>query len=120
MSYEGREEHLCKNGHRWMIDCRYAWIDEEPVKCPAVGCTESSVWCHAIDDTNCDAVGFIPEEEWKKMLIEPAKVEECDKCHHVKVVAEERYRIPTKAQLWAMETITEDGHQQPLNKAGKL
>lgn len=98
MSYEGREEHICKNGHRWEIGCQYGEGPE-----PKCFCGAESVWCHNIDDTNCDAVGEIPEKEWEKFLISPVQTEECDKCHHVKVTAAPTYRVPTLKELRAME-----------------
>lgn len=65
MSYEGRVEHLCKNGHHWEHDCyqdcyQYMTADEDGVvlmhgaikicKCPV--CESEFVWSHSLDDTN--------------------------------------------------------------------
>lgn len=99
MSYEGSEEHLCENGHRWTIDCRYAFEESAP-PCPT--CQAPSVWIHHIDDTNCDSVGYIPEEEWAKLCTHQGVVVVCDHGFpHIKEPA--RYRVPTEEELRAME-----------------
>lgn len=105
MSYEGSEEHLCENGHRWEIGCRYDWDDEGELTCPYAHCGKKSVWYHSIDDTNCDSVGTIPEEIWEKFLIAPVQTKECPTCHHKEVIELARYKIPatTREELARLE-----------------
>lgn len=62
MSYEGRVEHICKNGHHWSHDCYEEcngyWgetengVDfiEQDETCPI--CKAEIVWTNQIDDTN--------------------------------------------------------------------
>lgn len=54
MSYEGYEQHICENGHRFDI-----YNDESP-KC--YHCGAASVWYNSVDDTNCAQEGYIPSE----------------------------------------------------------
>lgn len=113
MSYEGYEEHLCKNGHRFSIPCQYAFGDMEEVKCQF--CNEHSVWFNAVDQTNCDEYGAIQEADWEKFLIEPTKTETCSSCNHTKVISEARYRIPTKEELKNILTMMDsDGRVRYL------
>lgn len=98
MSYEGTEEYLCKKGHLWAGPCTYG--NEDAYPCPT--CGTPPVWMHSIDDTNCDAVGHIPDEEWDKLLISPQVRETCNLGHsHVK--EEARYRQPTGEELKEMQ-----------------
>lgn len=99
MSYEGREEHLCKNGHRWEIPCHYVFAEAPADLCPV--CSEPSVWYNAIDDTNCDAVGTIPDEEWAKLLITPERRETCN-LGHSHIMEHAQYRQPTQEELEGM------------------
>ena len=99
MSYEGRVEYLCEVGHRWTQQCDYS-MDEEPTPC--VFCDKKSVWEHDIDDTNCDAIGFIPDTEWEKLLISPEEVERCN-LGHTHVIKHARYRVPTDEEKRSME-----------------
>jgi hypothetical protein len=94
VSYEGREEHLCGNGHRWTIGCTY--MSSEVVNCPH--CQTPSVWAHGIDDTNCDSVGEIPDTEWAKFQLTSDVYVTCDHGFpHLKEAA--TYRIPTEDEL---------------------
>lgn len=97
MSYEGREEYLCAKGHLWVGPCLYG---NEPLTCHV--CDTPPVWMHSIDDTNCDAVGFIPDEEWDKLLLTPEVRKTCD-LGHSHTVEEATYRQPTTEELRAME-----------------
>ena len=58
MSYEGYEQHICANGHRFDMPCGYQyWEAEEAPKC---GCGAKSVWYNPVDQTNGDDWGYIP------------------------------------------------------------
>jgi hypothetical protein len=87
MSYEGRAEYLCKNGHRFILDCN----DYEPY---CKHCKDVPVWGNSIDDTNYDSYGHIPEKIWKSWIVTPARFEVCNLGHN-HMVAPEQYRIPT-------------------------
>lgn len=98
MSYEGREEHICGNGHRFMTPCSYG--GSLLPKCPY--CEQRSVWSHNIDDTNGDEVGFVPEEEWKQFEVTPEETAVCNLGHrHVTKAA--TYLVPSVSQLRQME-----------------
>ena len=86
MSYEGYEQHLCKNGHRFFCDCF-----EEVGVCPV--CEVESIWSNPVDETNCESYGIIPEWEWKKLLIKDAVVETCNLGHH-HITSEAIYKVP--------------------------
>lgn len=52
MSYEGYSQFLCKNGHRWSVDCHelmYCELEDYP-KCPK--CGEPAVWENMVNLTN--------------------------------------------------------------------
>lgn len=98
MSYEGEEEHLCKNGHRWAMPCQYSF-GEIDTQCPY--CPEVSAWSNSIDHTNGESFGEIPEEEWKKLEISGGCICTCS-CGNVHTKEEPRYRIPTEAELKKM------------------
>lgn len=99
MSYEGRVEYLCEVGHRWTEPCDYS-MDEDSHSCPV--CQKNSMWSHSIDDTNVDAVGFIPDMEWDKLLISPEKREVCN-LGHSHVTTHATYRVPTDEEKSLME-----------------
>lgn len=91
MSYEGREQHICKAGHRFDTGCRY---EDDLPPCPI--CQEPSVWYNAVDDTNCDSDGVILD--WSSLLLTPAVVETCS-LGHQHITKEATYRVPTEAEL---------------------
>ncbi len=91
MSYEGREEHLCEVGHRWAVSCYASWP-----KCPF--CGAASIWDNAIDDTNGNAVGTIPDEVWEGLLLSPERRETCN-LGHAHVVEQALYRTPTPDEV---------------------
>lgn len=87
MSYEGYNEYLCPEGHRWNMDC-----ESENLSCPT--CGQEQVWSNSVDNTNCYLDGAIPEEVWKQFEIEP-EIEETCNLGHKHVVKSAKYRIPT-------------------------
>lgn len=95
MSYEGREQHICENGHLFQIDCRFSYYESE-VNCPH--CSGHSAWSNDIDDTNGECMGEILQEEFDKLLISPAKYETCNLGHN-HLVSQAVYRIPNKDEL---------------------
>jgi hypothetical protein len=87
MSYEGRVQVLCKNGHYREFDC-YEWeylIDG--FKCPF--CQESAAWTNSVDDTNGDMVGYV-ELKVKRA----AHTCTCPRCSNTHRIAPEEYEIP--------------------------
>jgi hypothetical protein len=112
MSYEGHEQHLCAQGHLWVEPCSYGEPNE-----PCYVCKGPSVWCNAVDDTNCDSVGEILPEGWKSLELTPAVLETCNLGHpHVTRAA--TYRQPTELELEALRHYW-DGAQEkwiPLSR----
>lgn len=84
MSYEGYEQHICKNGHLFHNYDIYQFKGEE-VRCY---CGAESAWCNAVDDTNCYQEGFIPEDLFRSFSYS--------------VLA-----IPTEKELKKMQTYNE-------------
>ncbi len=80
MSFEGRYQLWCKNGHyREMDACAYEWVEDH-----------STCWCglewvvkNLIDDTNGEEVG----------KISPTLIEQ-KRCEHCGSILEEIYAIP--------------------------
>ena len=93
MSYEGHYNFLCQNGHLWTEPENYGSAGYGP--CPE--CKAEIVWQNAVDETNCDDVGVIPPDEWKKLLVTPEKVEVCNLGHHHNT-APAVYRVPTEEE----------------------
>ena len=103
MSYEGREQILCKDGHYRVPPARYG--GGKPLgKCP---CGAKDAWINQVDDTNGYEDGVI---DMTPFLIEPAKTHTCT-CGHVHVVEEERYRVPTPEETRKAQT-----YGQPDNR----
>lgn len=101
MSYEGYDEHLCKNGHRFTTDPFWCGpgYEEKPI-CPIAGCGKESVWHNSVDETNGPSQGKITEKGWDTLLIaDDKKVYTCSHCGHAKLVGHAKYRIPTEEEL---------------------
>src|ERR1700744_2306542 len=92
MSYEGRVQFICENGHLDTVSEPYGG----EVQCPT--CKGKVAWENSVDDTNCDAYGLIPDEEFAKVLVEPEVVEYCNLGHR-HVTADAVYRIPKEDEL---------------------
>lgn len=112
MSYEGREQHICKAGHYYETECSYSFEDIGRSKCH---CGQESAWFNMVDDTNCDAVGFIPESRFEVLT-----QEESETCNlgHKHVTKEATYKIPTQEQLviWRHYWDDQKGMYIPLSK----
>lgn len=98
MSYEGYEQHICKNGHRFDKNCDYG-NGPKPV---CSFCNAESVFCNCVDETNCEAHGLIPDSEWEKMVIQPEVTQTCPTCSHCKTVTPTIYRVPSEEELKMM------------------
>lgn len=102
MSYEGREQHICSNGHLFEMDCQYNMYSEDrSTYCPEYGCKAKSVWENMIDDTNGGSggsVGEIMESEFNKLLISPAVIETCNLGHQHQT-SPAIYKIPKEGGL---------------------
>lgn len=92
MSYEGRYQFLCKNGH-YFIEADYCGDYDQMEVCPE--CGELIRWKNSVDDTNYEAYGFIDIEMF---LVEHATIEKCD-LGHDHVVRRARYRIPSDEEM---------------------
>ena len=109
MSYEGYVQILCNNGHRFGIDA-YSDIDN----CPY--CGESIAFYNAVDVTNCDDYGIIPDVIWEKFLISPEKKEVCN-LGHEHIVEQAVYRIPSKEEVESMRYyLADDGNYVSVNQ----
>lgn len=90
MSYEGYEQHICRNGHRFDADCYSTG--------PTCHCGAKPFWSNSVDQTNCDEVGFITESEFKKLLVLEQKSEKCN-LGHMHITQHEVYRFPKEGEL---------------------
>lgn len=89
MSYEGREQLICTNGHYYEIDCHSSQI----CKCGA-----DAAWVNGIDDTNCDAYGEILFETLKeRFMISDSVIETCN-LDHKHLTKEAVFRIPSRKE----------------------
>jgi hypothetical protein len=64
MSYEGYAQVLCDNGHLYETGDDYMPQED----CPH--CGRPPCWVNPVNDTNCDAVGRIPEELFKLLFLD--------------------------------------------------
>lgn len=85
MSYEGRVQLWCEKGHYEIVVEPYA--EELPDKC---ACGAPIVFTNRVDDTNCDAYGFITPT-----LVTPAEMCTCQ-CGNVHAKTQPTYKIPQK------------------------
>ena len=83
MSYEGRQQVWCGNGHYWEIDA----YDTDSASCPT--CKAKVALVNSVDDTNGDSYGYIEPIEQV-----PAKHCTCA-CGNKHVTEPARYKIPT-------------------------
>lgn len=110
MSYEGRIQLFCQNGHYLVREAGYN-LDEEEAPCH---CGARLVWSNAVDDTNCEAFGEIPESVLKdKFMVSDEVVETCN-LGHKHVTKERVYRIPSIAETDSLCTFRPDGGGQVL------
>lgn len=90
MSYEGRIQCLCRNGHRFTLD---AYSEANNCHCSA-----RIVFHNDVDDTNGEACGEIPNHCWEQLIISPEEVEVCNLGHR-HIMKEALYRPPTPGEL---------------------
>lgn len=111
MSYEGREQHICANGHQFDTNAKYQF-DESPVYCQY--CGAESVWYNPVDDTNGEAYGEIVD--WRSLQLTAGYSETCN-LGHLHVIEEATYRIPTKEELEKLQCFfsQEDCLYRPVN-----
>jgi hypothetical protein len=105
MSYEGHVQALCESGHLNVYDCRYWYANEKEMIELSCQCGSKIVWENNVDDTNCESYGEIDMEQF---LITPQVNQECPTCHHLSIVSQAVYRIPTEeerqnARCWRPE-----------------
>ncbi|MCZ2224659.1 MAG: hypothetical protein LC122_13630 [Chitinophagales bacterium] len=104
MSYEGHEQHFCKNGHLFTED---DWMSRASInvpKCPY--CQEESVICNPVDDTNFESYGIIPDFELAKLMISSSY--ECKCGCPVKHIVPAVYRIPSRDEIEHMRYYQPD------------
>jgi len=107
MSYEGHEQHLCKNGHLWVEPYSYG----DPID-PCLVCKEPSVWCNSVSDTNCDSFGEILS--WVTLILTPEVVETCNLGHR-HIMQPATYRQPNEAELEALRHYWDGEKWIPLS-----
>ena len=90
MSFEGYYQAICSNGHRFNFGVTYDWDEIENEVCD--DCGAHVAWWNLVDDTNCDDVGLIHEDEFEELT--PKIMETCDKCNHTHRVKDATYKIP--------------------------
>ena len=96
MSYEGFEQHLCKNGHYYCCEPSGYYCDT--TNCP--DCGEESAFCNSVDQTNGPSQGeLIFPNDFEQLKIKGAVIETCIHCGHTKVISQNVYRIPTKEEM---------------------
>ena len=95
MSYEGREQYWCKNGHYGEVGQAYCGSDV-PDACPVETCKSPIVFVNQVNDTNEETYGYITPTEMK-----PAVMCTCTCCgiSHMKEPAV--FEIPDKSQRTA-------------------
>lgn len=86
MSYEGRVQYWCKQGHYWTQGC---W-DDEPTKCAF--CSSLVVRRNGVDDTNGEADGYI-----EPVIATEAVFCHCGECGNKHVKKRATYVIPPLA-----------------------
>ena len=89
MSYEGYTQNICKNGHLF---------DRDAFSRTICDCGAEAAWPNQVDETNCYGVGFIPFEEFKKLMLTPTRVKTCN-LGHQHVLEEATYRLPEPNEL---------------------
>jgi len=94
MSYEGRNQFLCTNGHQFDRPESYGNSDE---RCSI--CNEEPAWCNSVDDTNCESDGIILD--FSSLVIEVEVTETCN-LGHEHIIKPARYRPPTKEEEQAL------------------
>lgn len=91
MSYEGRVQHICANGHYSETDAYMSGF-----KCES--CGQPSAWSNSVDDTNCDEAGIIPQSVLReKFLVSEQVVETCN-LGHPHVTQPEVFRVPMEEE----------------------
>lgn len=108
MSCEGRLQILCKNGHYFIEEDNDGYSDQTEI-CP--DCGEPIEWTNCVDDTNCEAYGYI---DMKQFLVEPEVIEICE-LGHEHLTKRARFRIPSDQEMEQLQTRswgTKTGRQQ--------
>lgn len=94
MSYEGYNQFICKNGHRFDAHENYG---SQRDRCDV--CQAEPAWCNSVDDTNCESDGVILD--FSSFVIEPEQKETCN-LGHAHVIKHARYRVPSKEEAQAL------------------
>lgn len=113
MSYEGYEQHVCQNGHRFDTWCSFMFDDDEHEKCP--DCGANSVYINAVDDTNCDQCGHI--EDWSSLLLTATEVQVCN-LGHTHVTKNATYKVPSDEEAAALRALCRAPDPTPCKGCG--
>lgn len=114
MSYEGYEQHICKNGHYYVSEPS-GYYSDTPA-CPY--CDAESAFCNSVDQTNGPSQGKLNyPEDFMHLLLAPAVADTCEHCGHTKLISETVYRIPTSEEMkpyrhYFDEEYTNDGYRE--------
>jgi len=105
MSYEGRIQVICQNGHYGVREASYD-LDTEEASCQ---CGAKLAWFNSVDDTNCEAWGEIPETVLQeKFMVSDEMVQVCN-LGHSHIVIPRIYRVPSEEEAKALRTFRPDG-----------
>ena len=98
MSYEGRVQCICPNGHYYEVDA----LDSTSCR----SCGARPEWKNHVDDTNGDAYGEILQEFIDKhLLVTPEKQERCNLGHY-HTLTEALYRVPDDREMDRFRTYS--------------
>lgn len=92
MSYEGYEQHICKNGHYYECDAYY-FVGDEYCKCGA-----PSAWSNSVDQTNGQPQGKISLYALHAHFLLTDEVVETCNLGHQHTTSEAVFRIPTREE----------------------
>jgi hypothetical protein len=92
MSYEGYNQLICVNGHYTTADCYH----QHEI---CFICAGKIVFNNAVDETNCEAIGVIPDQYLEKLKLTDSVCCTCESCRHRHVKEIAIYRCPTDEEL---------------------
>lgn len=94
MSYEGYVQFLCPVGHYFKEECH-----GPDRRCPVESCLKLAVWENPVDETNCDAWGLIPRDQF---TVVSAPVNETCNLGHQHQTQAGTYKIPSSEETRLM------------------
>ncbi len=100
MSYEGYQQAICSNRHRFDFDAYTEGV---------CFCGAKAIWENGVDQTNGEDVGYIPDFEFIPFKIADDMLSTCQACGHSKIIEPAKYRLPTREERCAMQYWRPDG-----------